>query len=273
MLLVAVSRRAASVTYARDEDGLRSYRGIARIPRAALQANDPKELTIGDGNGAAPDDEAAGSNSQRRSAVARGTAVALEPAADMRSAIREEVASIAPFDRLERLHREDALAWIDSGVELCRIQKPATPPKHLVSYFVLVDDDHVLLVDHRNAQLWLPSGGHVEPGEHPRATVARELREELGLELADDPGAPLMLTSTETVGTTAGHTDVSLWYVIDADRRVSLGFDTGEFQSVRWFQFAEAPVSRSDPHLARFLGKLALTSRSTRPRAQTRAAG
>ena len=190
----------------------------------------------------------------------------------MRSAIRKEVSSIQPLDRLERAHLVDALAWIDSGAELCRVRKPATPPKHLVSYFVLVDDDHLLLVDHRNAQLWLPSGGHVEPGEHPRTTVARELREELGLELASDPAEPLMLTSTETVGTAAGHTDVSLWYVIDADRGVSLVFDTEEFHCVRWFHFTEAPVSRSDPHLARFLGKLALTGRSTRPRAKTRAA-
>ena len=191
----------------------------------------------------------------------------------MRSAIRKEISSIEPFDRLERAHLVDALAWIDSGAELCRIQKPATPPKHLVSYFVLVDDDHLLLVDHRNARLWLPSGGHVEPGEHPRATVARELREELGLELASEPAAPLMLTATETVGTSAGHVDVSLWYVIDADRGASLDFDAEEFHSVRWFHFSEAPVSRSDPHLARFLGKLALSGRSTRPRTKRRAPG
>jgi 8-oxo-dGTP diphosphatase len=185
----------------------------------------------------------------------------------MRSVIREEVASIEPFDALERAHREDALAWIDSGAELCRTQKPATPPKHLVSYFVLMDHDHVLLVDHKNAQLWLPSGGHVEPGEHPRATVIRELREELGLDLNEAPGAPLMLTTSETVGITAGHTDVSLWYVINADRRVALEFDPEEFHSVKWFHCSEAPVSRSDPHLERFLGKLALTGRSTRSRA------
>lgn len=178
---------------------------------------------------------------------------------DIRSAIRAEVSSIQPLDALERAHRDDTLAWIDSGVELCRVHKPATPPKHLVSYFALVDQDNVLLVDHKKAQLWLPTGGHVEPGEHPRVTVARELAEELGLELSDAPESPLMLTVSETVGTTAGHTDVCLWYVLTGDRHAPLQFDTEEFHSVRWFQFAATPVFQSDPHLSRFLRKLALT--------------
>lgn len=191
----------------------------------------------------------------------------------MRSAIRQEVVSIEPFDELEQLHRAEVLAWIDSGAQLCRTQKPAIPPKHLVSYFVLVDHDHVLLVDHRNAQLWLPSGGHVEPGEHPRATVARELKEELGLELEGATEAPLMLTVSETVGITAGHIDVSLWYVVAADRHASLDFDAEEFHRVQWFRIGEAPVSRSDPHLERFLRKLAVTIRPSRSRARTRAPG
>lgn len=177
---------------------------------------------------------------------------------DLRDAIRAEVSSIEAFDELERAHLEETLAWIDSGVELCRLQKPATPPKHLVSYFALVERDHVLLVDHKKAQLWLPTGGHVEPGEHPRVTVVRELGEELGLELNEMPAAPVMLTVSETVGMTAGHTDVSLWYVLRGDRRAALKFDTEEFHSVRWFHFDEAPLSRSDPHLSRFLAKLVL---------------
>jgi 8-oxo-dGTP pyrophosphatase MutT (NUDIX family) len=176
---------------------------------------------------------------------------------DVREAIRAEISAIAPFDALERAHQDDALAWIDSGVELCRLQKPATPPKHLVSYFVVVDHDHVLLVDHKKAQLWLPTGGHVEPGEHPRVTVGRELAEELKLELKELPDSPLMLTISETVGLTAGHTDVSLWYVLNGDRHAPVEFDTEEFYSVRWVHVDEAPVSRSDPHLSRFLRKLA----------------
>ncbi len=182
----------------------------------------------------------------------------------MRSELRAEVVAIAPLDDLEREHIADVLAWIDSGAELCRIQKPDTPPKHLVSYFVLVDGEHVLLVDHKNAQLWLPTGGHVEPGEYPRATVARELREELGMELGHPLEAPLLVTCSTTVGLTAGHTDVSLWYVVNGDRSRQLRWDTEEFNSVKWFTFADAPISRSDPHLGRFLRKLALTHRSAR---------
>lgn len=77
-----------------------------------------------------------------------------------RAAIRREVASIQPYDELEKTHRIDALAWIDSGAPLFRTAKPATPPKHLVSYFAVVDGREILLVDHKSAQLWLPPGGH-----------------------------------------------------------------------------------------------------------------
>jgi ADP-ribose pyrophosphatase YjhB (NUDIX family) len=173
-----------------------------------------------------------------------------------RHAIRAELDAIRPLDALEREHLADASAWIDSGVELCRTAKPATPPKHLVSYFVVVDSDHLLLVDHRNARRWLPTGGHVEPGEHPRDTVVRELREELGWSPQDPVGAPLMLTCTETVGQTAGHTDVSLWYAVSAGRQQPFTFDAQEFSAVRWFRFDEVPFERSDPHLQRFVEKL-----------------
>ncbi len=174
----------------------------------------------------------------------------------LRQHIRSEIASITPWDPLEAQHRVDALAWVDSGVELIRQAKPATPPKHLVSYFAVIDGSHILLVDHKNAQLWLPAGGHVEPAEHPRETVVRELREELGFSAAHGIGTPLMITCTETVGLTAGHTDVSLWYVVHASQAQAIHFDADEFNAVQWFAFSEVPLERSDPHMARFLKKL-----------------
>jgi len=178
-------------------------------------------------------------------------------AVTIRSAIRNEVASIRPFDELEETHLADALAWIESGAPLCRIAKPATPPKHLVSYFAVVDGDHILLVDHKRAQLWLPPGGHVEPGEHPRETVVRELVEELGVIAGHEVAEPLMITCTTTVGLTAGHVDVSLWYVVRVDRNQTLEFDRQEFAGVRWFRVSDVPLHRSDPHMGRFLMKLA----------------
>ena len=65
-----------------------------------------------------------------------------------------------------------------------------------------------------------------------------------------------MVTCTTTVGLTAGHTDVSLWYVVHANRAHSINFDASEFNAVRWFRFSEIPFARSDPHLPRFIQKL-----------------
>ncbi len=178
------------------------------------------------------------------------------PSKLQRQHIRSEIEFVAPLDALEAQHRADALAWVDSGVELIRPVKPATPPKHLVSYFAVVDGEHILLVDHKNAQLWLPAGGHVEPDEHPRETVRRELLEELGFAAAHDIGPPLMITCTVTVGLTAGHSDVSLWYVVHAPRTQAIHFDAGEFNAVRWFACADVPLARSDPHMGRFIEKL-----------------
>jgi ADP-ribose pyrophosphatase YjhB (NUDIX family) len=178
----------------------------------------------------------------------------------MRELIRSELTAIEPLDALEHEHLVEALAWLDSGADIFRTAKPATPPKHLVSYFAVVDADRILLVDHKNARLWLPTGGHVEKDEHPRTTVVRELEEELGLRAQHDIEAPLMITCTTTVGIPARHTDVSLWYVVRGDCAQTLKFDEREFNAVRWFHFSQVPFERSDPHLHRFIRKLELAA-------------
>ncbi len=79
----------------------------------------------------------------------------------------------------------------------------------------------------------------------------------------DEFPAPLMVTVTETVGLTSGHTDVSLWYPARRSRNEALMVDTSEFHSVRWFHFSEVPFDRTDPHLAHFLNKLRQISHPT----------
>jgi 8-oxo-dGTP pyrophosphatase MutT (NUDIX family) len=176
----------------------------------------------------------------------------------VRDRIAEIVAAIEPVDDLEREHRDSTIELIRSGAPIFRTMKPDVPPMHLVSYFALVDEQRgkLLLVDHKLAGLWLPSGGHVEPDEDPRATVVRELAEELSL-LADFMQQdPLFITVTRTGGEDGGHTDVSLWYLLRGDSSVAIEFDRGEFHRVRWFGFDEIPFERSDPHMRRFVEKL-----------------
>lgn len=169
-----------------------------------------------------------------------------------------EVNSIKPFDDLEHQHINETLQWIQSGTSIYRLQKPNIPPKHLVSYFVLIDilQHKLLLVDHKKAQLWLPTGGHVEVDEHPRDTVTRECKEELGIDAKFLQDNPLFLTSTVTVGLDTGHTDISLWYLLQGNENQTLNFDTEEFNTIRWFHFDDIPYERSDPHMRRFISKL-----------------
>lgn len=176
----------------------------------------------------------------------------------MRAEIRRLVCSLVPLDATENGDIAFTLKWIDSGVEIFRLQKPSTPETHLVSYFAVTSPDrsHLLLVDHRKAGLWLPPGGHVEPGEHPKTTVAREAREELGIDARFLSDEPIFLTVRKTVGDGLSHTDVSLWYVLELDSCTDLCFDGTEFAQIHWFDLDQIPVDRTDPNLERFIRKL-----------------
>ncbi|CAF3833527.1 unnamed protein product [Rotaria sp. Silwood1] len=119
----------------------------------------------------------------------------------VKDTVDDLISSIKPFDKLEEEHIKHSISWINSGEEIFRIQKPDIPPKHLVSYFVLIDENtkKILLMDHINAGLWLPSGGHVELNENPKATVEREIMEELNLTADFISDIPFFITQTETV--------------------------------------------------------------------------
>jgi 8-oxo-dGTP pyrophosphatase MutT (NUDIX family) len=84
----------------------------------------------------------------------------------------------------------------------------------------------------------------------------RELEEELGFSCPHPVQAPVMVTCTPTTGLTAGHIDVSLWYVVLASQKQPLKYDNSEFSGVRWFPFFDIPFERADPHMGRFIAKL-----------------
>jgi 8-oxo-dGTP diphosphatase len=177
--------------------------------------------------------------------------------------IRGLITQVLPVDAAEEEHLRQALAWLDSTRDIFRRVKPRTPDPHLVSYFLLIDHQRgaVLLVDHRKAGLWLPTGGHVEPEEHPVTTVHREAREELGIEAEFSPltgNRPLFVTVNETASAAGRHTDVSLWYVLTRGMNRPLTPDPGEFREARWWtraQIGRADPALFDPHMNRMLGK------------------
>jgi 8-oxo-dGTP diphosphatase len=180
----------------------------------------------------------------------------------IRDYIHHLIASITPYDDVEQEHINDTCLWIESDAPIFRVQKPDVPNKHLVSYLVLFDDVHqkILLCDHKKALLWLPSGGHIEIDEDPKTTARRECLEELGVQADFWIPDPFFITSTLTVGLTAGHTDVSLWYILKGDSHATYQFDEEEFNDIRWFHLDDIPYEKSDPHMRRFIEKLKETS-------------
>jgi 8-oxo-dGTP pyrophosphatase MutT (NUDIX family) len=180
--------------------------------------------------------------------------------------IYELVSGVRPVDDLEARHRSECLAWLRETDDVFRRVRPRTPSPHLVAYFVLRDgeDGSVLLVDHIKAGLWLPAGGHVEPGEHPVETVRREVAEELGVSAVFVPELgerPFFVTATQTVGAPdQRHIDVSLWFVLNSSRDQLFTPDLGEFRGIRWWtaeEVREAVPKAFDPHLGRMIDKLA----------------
>lgn len=136
----------------------------------------------------------------------------------------------------------------------------------LVSFFVPVDrgTGDLLLVEHRNAGLLLPPGGHCEPGELPWETVVREFAEELRAPAQAHPvfgTDPAMVTVTQTRdphGRGSTHTDVSLWHVLAVDRSEVTEFDLEEFSGIDWYatnRICQMPLTGLDPHMHRFVGK------------------
>lgn len=187
---------------------------------------------------------------------------------ETRNEIVSLLKAVDPFDEIEREHIADAVNWIESGVEIFRLEKPATPLKHLVCYTALFDPirNKLLLLEHQKAELLLVSGGHVDKGELPAEAAKREMQEELGMEaefLQSDQRVPLFVSQLETVGKTPGHIDVDLWYLMKGDSEKPLHSETEEFQrefgGYNWYGLADIlsmPIEKFDPNLHRFINKI-----------------
>jgi 8-oxo-dGTP pyrophosphatase MutT (NUDIX family) len=138
--------------------------------------------------------------------------------------------------------------------------------RHLTVSALILRDQHVLLIDHRKAQLMLPPGGHVEPDEDPVQTVHREVYEEVGLkvEIVTDPSpvpglvtipAPFVILEIENVNdpVVGPHNHIDLVYVCRplTDRVTTRSEEVGDFRWVPYERIAELNTPAEMPALVR----------------------
>jgi ADP-ribose pyrophosphatase YjhB (NUDIX family) len=55
--------------------------------------------------------------------------------------------------------------------------------KHFTASALIIDEEKVLLVYHKQLDVWLYPGGHIEADENPEEALLREVREETGLQI------------------------------------------------------------------------------------------
>jgi 8-oxo-dGTP diphosphatase len=97
---------------------------------------------------------------------------------------------------------------------------------------LLRDGDRVLLCHRSPRRRWYPDvwdlpGGHVEPGELPGAALARELREELGIDIAVPSGPPVQEVRADTF-------DMQIW-LIEAWTGSPVNVAPDEHDAIAWF--------------------------------------
>ena len=96
---------------------------------------------------------------------------------------------------------------------------------------LLRDGSRVLLCHRSVGRRWYPNvwdlpGGHVEPGEIPSAALVRELKEELGITIAEPSGSPLLQVRTDAF-------DMQIW-LVEAWAGTPVNAAPDEHDAVAW---------------------------------------
>ena len=165
-------------------------------------------------------------------------------------ALRGEVAAFCARTARERSSRARILDELGRLVDPC---SRYADPVHVTGSALVVGRRGVLLHRHKVIGRWMQPGGHVEPGEHPAETAAREATEETGVSVRHaHPGPRLFHLDVHCAG---DHVHLDLRYLL-------VGSDDdpcpppGESQQVRWCSIEEA-LALADESLVDAVARLA----------------
>lgn len=135
---------------------------------------------------------------------------------------------------------------------------------------LIVYENKVLLIYHRQLNKWLPVGGHIELDEDPEEALFREVKEECGLEIevfSDKPaikseGTKLLYSPSflDIHKISETHRHVGLIYFAKA-KSDKLIFNEKEHRTIRWF--SKEDLEKSEFNLSpavKFYAKEALSS-------------
>jgi 8-oxo-dGTP pyrophosphatase MutT (NUDIX family) len=105
-------------------------------------------------------------------------------------------------------------------------------PEARIVTALLRDGDRILLCHRSPRRRWYPDvwdlpGGHVEAGELPGVALARELREELGIDIAAPSGPPVQEVHADTI-------DMQIW-LIEAWTGSPVNAAPDERDAITWF--------------------------------------
>ncbi len=139
---------------------------------------------------------------------------------------------------------------------LVRIQNPQD---HYVVFFLPIHrpTQQVFLGHHKKANVWIPPGGHIEPGEAPRTTVKREAMEELRYELKDNDIRLFDLSITHCTPGSACTIHYDLWYALEMKEPYAFAYEQREFYDAKWMSIADAIRITEDPDRITILQHLA----------------
>lgn len=129
------------------------------------------------------------------------------------------------------------------------LSRAENPADHFGVYTLIYDKDRreVFMGHHKKSNLWLASGGHMEPGETTVETGTRELFEEMGddVKIENFPHIPDFLSITEEINNIGKpcRTHYDVWYFVEVDQDWFWPNEEKfgeEFHTMRWLSIEDA---------------------------------